>query len=166
MNTWLQIYIFWCAQLKLLTSCHFLLKIYIDGYAQDCSNTIVNAIELPQSCTKPLQCWTKPLQSCINPIADLPSHQYSHCLPNQWGLCLISVVCGPQWLRLTSPLHHGPKGPISCDLGLPLEWGNRLVVPAWKNQILFIKRSYMRNTRRIWFIGRRYVLTGILLIII
>ena len=27
--------------------------IHIDGLVQDCSNTIVNALELPQSCTKP-----------------------------------------------------------------------------------------------------------------
>ena len=26
---------------------------YIDGLAQDCSNSIANALELPQSCTKP-----------------------------------------------------------------------------------------------------------------
>ena len=30
----------------------------IDGLAQDCSNSIANALELLQSCTKPLVCWT------------------------------------------------------------------------------------------------------------
>ena len=30
--------------------------VYIDGLAQDCSNSIANALELLQSCTKPSIC--------------------------------------------------------------------------------------------------------------
>ena len=31
-----------------------LLSLYIDGLVQDCINFIANALQLPQSCTKPL----------------------------------------------------------------------------------------------------------------
>ena len=31
---------------------------YIDGLVQNCSNSIANALELLQSCTKPLICFT------------------------------------------------------------------------------------------------------------
>ena len=30
---------------------------YINGLVQDCSNSIANALELLQSCTKPSICW-------------------------------------------------------------------------------------------------------------
>ena len=31
--------------------------LHTDGLAQDCGNRIANALELPQSCTKPLICF-------------------------------------------------------------------------------------------------------------
>ena len=34
----------------------FILQLYIDGLVQDCSNSIANALELLQSCTKPSIC--------------------------------------------------------------------------------------------------------------
>ena len=37
----------------------------IDGLVQDCSNSIANALELLQSCTKPLICFL-----CIPPATD------------------------------------------------------------------------------------------------
>ena len=36
--------------------CEIVIKIHIDGLLQDCSNSIANALELLQSCTKPSMC--------------------------------------------------------------------------------------------------------------
>ena len=35
-------------------SCDFIQYLFIDSLKQDCSNSTANALELPQSCTKPL----------------------------------------------------------------------------------------------------------------
>ena len=32
------------------------IHLYVDGLVQDCSNSIANALELLQSCTKPSMC--------------------------------------------------------------------------------------------------------------
>ena len=45
----------WWLQLDMVRSCHF--AWYIDALVQDCSNSIANALELLQSCTKPLILW-------------------------------------------------------------------------------------------------------------
>ena len=37
--------------------------VYINGWVQDCNNSIANALELLQSCNKPSICWTKELYS-------------------------------------------------------------------------------------------------------
>ena len=38
------------------TKCHYIEQGLIDGLVQDCSNSIANALELLQSCTKPSRC--------------------------------------------------------------------------------------------------------------
>ena len=45
-------YIQWHTKLNLLFLTEF--KAHIDGLVQDCSNSIANALELLQSCAKPL----------------------------------------------------------------------------------------------------------------
>ena len=39
----------------------YFIKLGIDGLVQDCCNSIVNALELPPSCTNPLICGAHPL---------------------------------------------------------------------------------------------------------
>ena len=53
------------------TSEHFtivFLHYYLDGLVQDCSISSANALEILQSCTKPLTCW--------NPVVVLPQTHY------------------------------------------------------------------------------------------
>ena len=71
---------------------------YIDGLLQDCSNSIANALELLQSCTKPSILWTYLATHYENQY-----QQYSICgsLPNvvQDGYCWLEPNCGVNSLK-------------------------------------------------------------------
>ena len=44
-------------QVDILSLCQSqFMQVYVDGLAQDCSNSIANALELLQSCAKPSMC--------------------------------------------------------------------------------------------------------------
>ena len=75
---------------------------YIDGLAQDCSNSIANALELLKSCTKPSICsyiafWQRPW---------LRVHEITHlCLdPDYFRVCLILLTSFMYWKSGASDL--------------------------------------------------------------
>ena len=54
--------------------------VYIDGLAQDCSNSIANALELLQFCTKPSNCIYKHFSSFLK----TEMAQAFDILPHEW----------------------------------------------------------------------------------
>ena len=51
----------------------------IDGLAQDCGNSIANALELPQPCTKPMTCQIGPVwRTIVNMHWDIAGFRYLH----------------------------------------------------------------------------------------
>ena len=66
--------------------------LYIDGLAQDCSNSNANALELLQSCTKPsiCTCVTRPPCSLVG--ADIITSK-----PNDVYLCILDL--GQHWFK-------------------------------------------------------------------
>ena len=62
--------------------------VYINGWVQDCNNSIANALELLQSCNKPSICWTKELYSLQEPTTNnYPSSMLTH-----WGRDKMAAV--------------------------------------------------------------------------
>ena len=76
------------------------LAFYIDGLVQNSSNSTANALELPQSCTKPLICPSKHahdsielclLCKCYQHLCHVFSHILQGCFngTEAWTLCII-----------------------------------------------------------------------------
>ena len=76
---------------------------YIDGLVQDCSNSIANALELPQSCTKPSACtWKFKTGHChaeCNVPALWPPSYFEDLLHDKLFLCV--PFCNLPFCRLT-----------------------------------------------------------------
>ena len=73
-------------------------KKYIDGLVQDCSNSIANALELLQSCTKP---WY---------------HGWLHQSPSWFGLCSSVDVATDPSVAPMAAVRLGHKISVNCQL--------------------------------------------------
>ena len=68
---------------KIQQFCSQVNEFIIDGLVQDCRNSIANALELLQSCTKPSKCGPFSLQWHHNERDGVSNHQPHDCLLNR-----------------------------------------------------------------------------------